>query len=211
MTCMVSSLILGLATAAPKSFSDVQTDHWAKEEIDYLIEKKVINGYPNGKFGPEDPIKRIDAATMMVRALGLDTSNPKNPNFKDVKRGTDRFEVIATVVEEGIFGGVDGYFYPNKTLTRAELAAIVNRAFKLEKKTTKSTFKDVPSKHWAYADIQALVAHGITTGYPDNTFKPNQPIKRAEFSAFMYRAMNKGAIPGKPGEETDEFKVIDIY
>ena len=134
---------------------------------------------------------------------------------------------------KAFFNGNNGYFYPNKTLTRAEMAAIINRAFQLEENNTKVSFKDISTKHWAYKDIQALVGNKITTGYKDNTFRPNQSITRAEFSAFMARVLrnktvteNKNPIiekpinekpvnqeiPNTPGSEnTQNFEVIGIY
>lgn len=211
---VISTLFIGLTPMAKTSFSDVKSSYWAKEDIDYLVEKKIINGYPNGKFGPEDTILRVDAARMVVRALKLNTTNPVNPNFKDVSRGTDGFKDIAAAVEAGIFTGNNGYFYPNRTLTRAEMAAIINRAFDLETKTAKVSFKDLTTKHWAYKDIQALVAHGITTGYPDKTFKPETPTTRAEFATFMSRIMKKQEKEDKEEDKKPvetEFEVIDIY
>ncbi|MDQ0154224.1 S-layer homology domain-containing protein [Robertmurraya andreesenii] len=212
VTSLVGFLLFGMTAIAKTSFSDVRSDYWAKDAIDYLVEKKIINGYPNGKFGPEDTIRRVDAARMMVRALGLNTTNPSNPNFKDVKRGSDGFNEIAAAVEAGIFKGTNGYFYPNRTLSRAEMAAIINRSFDLEQKTSKVSFKDVTTKHWAYKDIQVLVAHEISTGYPNNTFGPDNAIKRAEFATLMAKVMKLSdpANGGKnPGD--DSFKVIDIY
>lgn len=210
---LVSSLALVSTVTAKTAFSDMKSDYWAKDDIDYLVEKKIITGYPNGKFGPEDTIRRVDAARMIVRALALNTTNPKNPNFKDVTRNTDGFNDIAAAVEAGIFNGSNGYFYPNKTLNRAEMTAIIIRAFKLEKKTSKVSFKDVTSKHWAYKDIQALVAHGFTTGYPDKTFKPEKSTTRAEFATFMVRVMKKQETPKEEEKKPEDpgFEVIDIY
>lgn len=49
-------------------------------------------------------------------------------------------------------------------------------------------FSDVPSSHWAYAEIQSAVSDGITTGYSDGTFKPTASVTYAHFAAFLARA-----------------------
>ena len=70
-----------LVAEAKTDFNDVKQEYWARDYIYFLSDQKVIFGYPNGDFGAEDPIRRVDAATMIVRALDLDTANRPNPNF----------------------------------------------------------------------------------------------------------------------------------
>ncbi len=53
-------------------FIDVPADHWAAGYINIAVDRKVINGYGNGYFGPEDLVEYQDAITMMVRALGYE-------------------------------------------------------------------------------------------------------------------------------------------
>ena len=230
---LINSFSLAFTATAKSKFKDLPTDFWAMEDIDYLAGKGIINGYTNGNFGPNDTIKRIDAARMIVRALNLDTKNRPDPRLKDIKKGTNGYDIVSAVVDEGIFQGNNGYFQPNQTLTRAQMAAVVNRAFQLKASTVKVAFKDISTKDWAYKDIQALVGNKITNGYDDNTFRPGNPITRAEFSTFMARVLknkdlteNKTPIIEKPIEKpvekpvnqetpnttvSDNFEVIGIY
>lgn len=225
---LLNSFSLGFTATAKTEFKDLPTNYWATEDIDYLAGKGIINGYINGNFGPNNTIKRIDAARMIVRALDLDTRNRPDPRLKDIEKGTNGYDVVSIVVDEGIFQGNNGYFHPNQTLTRAQMAAVVNRAFQLEASKVKVSFKDISTKDWAYKDIQALVANKITKGYNDNTFRPGESITRAEFSTFMARVLknktlteNKNPIiekpvnqeiPNTPGSEnTQNFEVIGIY
>ncbi|MEG0473279.1 MAG: S-layer homology domain-containing protein, partial [Solibacillus sp.] len=53
-----------------------------------------------------------------------------------------------------------------------------------------STFQDVPTTHWSYGYIAALADNGIALGDNGN-FRPYEPVTRAQFVAFMYRALNK--------------------
>ena len=49
-------------------------------------------------------------------------------------------------------------------------------------------FSDVPSSHWAYTEIHAAAADGITTGYSDGTFRPTASVTNAHFATFLARA-----------------------
>jgi hypothetical protein len=54
-----------------------------------------------------------------------------------------------------------------------------------------ASFADVPNTYWAYPFITALAAQGIVSGFPDGTFKPDQPVKRAEFAVQLQKAYVK--------------------
>ncbi|MGE8080460.1 S-layer homology domain-containing protein [Peribacillus loiseleuriae] len=71
-----------LASAA--GFSDVPTNFWAHDEIHFLTNEKIINGYPDGSFKPVQSITKIQSANTIIRSLQLDTNNRPNPNFKDM-------------------------------------------------------------------------------------------------------------------------------
>ncbi len=59
------------------------------------------------------------------------------------------------------------------------------------KETEDMKFKDVPETHWAYKAIEELTEEGILTGYEDGTFKPDQPVTRAEVAAIVSRLKSK--------------------
>lgn len=52
------------------------------------------------------------------------------------------------------------------------------------------SFYDVPSNHWAKGFIEALAARGIIKGFPDGSFRPNEPVTRAQFAAMLRQAFN---------------------
>jgi hypothetical protein len=52
-----------------------------------------------------------------------------------------------------------------------------------------SSFPDVSTGYWAFQEIEALVAAGITTGFPDGTFRPTDPVTRAQMATFLARAL----------------------
>ncbi|NJL63588.1 MAG: S-layer homology domain-containing protein [Methylacidiphilales bacterium] len=86
----------------------------------------------------------------------------------------------------------DGKFYPERMISRAELATIMVKAFKLDKRQglpkENVTVADVPASHWAFNDIQTVLKTGIMRGYRDNLFFPNQQVTRAEAIAIFAQA-----------------------
>ncbi|GBE94750.1 DUF1565 domain-containing protein [Nostoc cycadae] len=54
-------------------------------------------------------------------------------------------------------------------------------------------FKDVPSNFWAKSYIEALASQNIIAGFPDGTFKPNEPVTRAQFATIITKALNPSA------------------
>ncbi|RYI28838.1 trypsin-like serine protease [Bacillus infantis] len=193
-----------------------------RNEILFLSGRGIISGYPDGNFGPQDPIKRIQAVQMIIKELGIKTGDAPNPNFKDVTPGSYGYDVIAKAKQLGIISGKGaGMFDPNGTLTRSQMAIILVNAYKL-KGISYSSFKDVPATASTYPFVQALAAHNITTGYPDGTFRPNATMIRAHFAAFMARFLNEDFKPfdmaKAPVRSTEEIAkneqsvvVIELY
>lgn len=188
--CFFVSILLLPAThsLAAVPFRDVPNDYWAKEEIHYLVQQGIVKG-TNGQFRPNEPIKRIQAAEIIARALQLRTINRPNPQLKDIKPGDDGYEYVAALVDEGIMEGNNGYFKPRDTLTRGQMAKILAEAFQLDH-IFPCDFRDLSSTDWTYHYVASLVDHHITTGYSDGTYRPNTTLTRAQFAVFMARAMN---------------------
>lgn len=174
--------------AASTAFKDVSNNHWATKEIDKMYKKGLIAGYSDGKFLPSKSITRGEAAALISRALDLDTKNVKDPNLKDVNKNYFAYNDVAAVHSAGIMVGYNNRFHPNKTLTRAEMAAILVKGFQLEAKGT-ANFKDVSDNNWAKEAIEIVASNGLAAGYEDNTFRPNDEINRAEFAVFLSRVL----------------------
>ena len=168
------------------TFPDIM-GHWAKEDILFLAQRELITGYPNGNFGPDDPISRASVATILVRELGL--SMDDNQQFDDVPANHWASGNIGAAANQGIItGNGHGEFKPDDPLTREEMAAILVRAYELTGSSTIS-FPDVDENSWSYPYIEKLVANNITTGLPDGTYAPKKNISRAEFSAMVARVI----------------------
>ncbi len=144
---MVATVIYRMAgepkvTYADK-FSDVKDGLWYSESIVWASEAKVVSGYANGKFGPDDAIKREDFAIMLrnyAKACGLDTkSNQSLETFKDYKAvSAYAKDAIAWCVENGLMSGSkkgeETYLNPGANTTRAEAAKMFVQLSNLIKK-----------------------------------------------------------------------------
>ncbi|PZO44276.1 MAG: hypothetical protein DCF19_03485 [Pseudanabaena frigida] len=60
--------------------------------------------------------------------------------------------------------------------------------------TTQVSFKDVPNSYWAQTFIQELASRNIIKGFPDGSFRPNDPVTRAQFAAILSQSMNKSVL-----------------
>ncbi len=88
--------------------------------------------------------------------------------------------IKALVAKDIIKGYPDGTFKPDQPVTRAEFAALLNKAFDLKQIRAARKFKDVPKKYWAAEVIQKAYQGGFLSGYPNGTFAPKQNIIRIQ-------------------------------
>lgn len=180
----------GFQVFASQVFKDVNDNYLAKTEIEYLVTEGIVSGYPDGNYGVDDHITRLQASVMIIRALHLDMSNRPDPNFEDIEIDDPNYSIIATIADAGIMSGNEKkQFKPSDTLTRAQMAIILMKAFDL-KDTSSYSFRDVADTHWASIAIKTLYENKITSGYADNTYQPNNPITRAHFAMFLAKVLN---------------------
>lgn len=160
------------------------TDHYQ-----YLI------GYPDGNFAPNKGMTRAEAATMFTRLLRERPIKWRhyNAGLNDIRPGDWYADTVGYAVQRGIVSGYpDGSFKPNKPITRAEFAAIASRFDALAQGNAIS-FSDLAPSHWGYNAIRSAATKGWISGYPDNTFRPEQAITRAEVTAITNRMLNRHA------------------
>lgn len=94
-----------------------------------------------------------------------------------------------------VSGYPDGTFRPDNTITRAEFAAMLVKAFKLEPKSG-IVFSDT-MQHWAKYSIGTAAAHGIVSGYDHTTFGPDDPITREQMAVMLSKAARLSGGEGK--------------
>ena len=182
------------AVGAPKS-----------DDLNYDDHIAYINGYPDGSFGPNKNITRAETAAMIYRLLTDARRNAITTtanSFSDVDASKWYNTEVSSMANGGYIKGYpDGTFGGEKPITRAEFVAILMRFFPESNATC--NFSDVSASHWAYRYIAAATSYGWVTGYPDGSFKPDQPITRAEAVAVINRVLNRGV---SAGSELGSFK-----
>ncbi|MFC5541180.1 S-layer homology domain-containing protein [Ureibacillus suwonensis] len=188
---MTTAAVVAIAPAqadAAKSFSDLTPANVHYDNVMNLVERGVITGYPDGTFKPNQSISRAHAAKIIAKALGLDTKNVKNPNFKDIPTNYAYYGEIAALANAGIINGYpDGTFKPNATLTRGQMAKIIARAFELTGNANNLPFKDIANSEYKEY-IAALYANKVTTGTTPTTYSPVNPVTRGQLASFVVRA-----------------------
>ena len=97
---------------------------------------------------------------------------------------------IAVLQNRNVIGGFpDGSFKPDKGITRAQFAAIAQKALDLPPAGREANFNDLPKKHWAYKAVSAVSEAGLVTGFPDGTFRPEDKITRAQALVILAKAL----------------------
>ncbi|MGF0007096.1 S-layer homology domain-containing protein [Eubacteriales bacterium SGI.150] len=160
-----------------------RTDHFA-----FLV------GYTDGTFGPERNMTRAEVTTMFARLLTeqIEADKTYSNTFSDVPKGYWAANYIGYMQQFGIITGYsDGSFRPDAPVTRAEFATIASRFEKLTEGS--KSFADVPDTYWAARYINFAATRGWVTGYSDGTFKPENPITRAEVAAITCRLLERSA------------------
>ncbi len=180
-------------------------NHWAKDLVNKLIEKGIINGIktPSGeyRFEPERDVTRAEFAKL----LSLSHGYVQNDRDMDLSSFADEEDIqpwakpyMKYCYDLGwIKGKSDGkvlYMKPKDAITRAEGAVMVARALGLaaDTKTLKTKYIDnVEIPDWALSYINRLTEMELMTGYSDGTFRPAEILTRAEGAALLYKCFVK--------------------
>lgn len=165
------------------------TNHWAEKDIDYLTSRQLVSGFQNGNFRPDELVTRAEFSIIIRKALNLGI-NIKHNEFTDISYKYWAYPYIETVYNAGIMKGYkDLSFRPDIPLTRAELASILIRAYKLTNKENPKIFNDVSSKYWASKEIEIASSNNIIMGYADGSFKPEEFITRSQIVSMISRVL----------------------
>lgn len=146
-------------------------------------------------------------STLSFVALLLSLPISVNAEVKEIQTAaTQPTDPIAQVIASNLMTNFsDGKFYPERLISRAELASIMVKAFRLNKRINlpkeSITVADVPPSHWAYNDIQTVLKTDIMRGYRNNLFFPNQRVTRAEAMAIFAQAYGVFQFPDETVNE----------
>ena len=168
-----------------------------QDDVDYLRRFGVFDGTECSpdRICPGEPLKRWVMAVWMVRVLdGEDPQAATGSRFADVPRDAwwaPHVERLAQLsVTRGCRNGLEPRFCPDGTVTRAQMAAMINRAFNLKPAAAPAGFVDTAGS-FAETDIDTLAAVGITFGCRTDPlqFCPDRDVTRAQMASFLTRAI----------------------
>lgn len=157
-----------------------------------------VYGYPDGTVRPNGTITRAEVTTIFYRLLTSarrDEIFTSENSFRDVDSSMWYNKAASSMAAGGyIQGYADGTFGANKPITRAEFVCLAARF--ATKTTGFASYTDVDNGHWAARSIAICASNGWVQGYEDGTFRPDQPITRAEAMTIINRMLGRGVSKG---------------
>ena len=156
-----------------KGFIDTQ-DHWAKDAIDFVSARGLVNGMSATIYAPNNSTTRAQLWTILARQ-----------NDADLTSGATWFENAQNwAKEKGISDGAN----PNGTINRAQMVTMLWRAMGQPAAGSTANFIDVPADAYYANAVSWAVENGITTGVGGGRFDPNSTCTRAQIATFLHRS-----------------------
>ena len=132
----------------------------------------------------------VSCLSLAVSASAAGTTTRKATDFKDYDRTAWYAEAVSAAVDNGLlYGKSSTIIDPNGAMTRAEMAAIINRSFGCYKTADISKYTDVSKSKWYFDDIGMSVQMGTYNGRSASTMAPDAPISRQEAMTVVARAL----------------------
>jgi 5'-nucleotidase / UDP-sugar diphosphatase len=216
----VQIFIPAIASAAD-TFTDVPASHPNYEAIMDLKSRKIIEGYADGTFKPEQKINRVEALKIIL--LGSKTEidqNDTSSKFPDTQASVWYSAILNTAVKLGIVEGYpDGTFKPAQTINLVEALKITQLSFNIDLSNIvvlTDPYADTPKESWYAKYVQFAKDNSLIDADSQNKVYPDQAMSRAKLSELIYRLIKKieektpAEIPTKMPETTDITLKVDI-
>jgi len=181
-----------------KTFKDIQ-NHWAKEDIEILASKHIVEG-TGEDFLPNEKITRKEFAVLLSRALRVKGTDLDNSKFTDVSSDEWYAPYINGVYEAGIIKGTEeNKFEPDKEITREQMITMIMRCYNNLTNsdynemmaTSQLRFKDEETiSEWAYQAAVIGNSLGIVKGKEGEVFAPKDTAARAEAITMIKRLLD---------------------
>ena len=152
--------------ATGDAFPDVAAGRWSAHDIEYMADKGLVLGYPDGEFKPAKHLTRAEFATLISRFIEAKPEFGQN-YYTDLGDTHWAHANILSLSEAGLMQGYDDdTFRPEKNITRAEVMTVVNKI--LGRKPLESyvkslhfnPFSDLSDEKWYYVDVlEATITH----------------------------------------------------
>ena len=204
MKNLLASLLI-LFSFAPTSFAfttnagcshsfDDTVNHWAEAEICELSSIGLLEGYSERNFAPNENMTRAEFVKIMVESQSYNVYAVQSAAFTDTDPSDWFYAVVSFAHSKGLVSGYnDNSFKPNNDISRAEaIELLVNASGYSDADTTdlNHSFYDVDGDDWFAVALAIGLENDIVQGYGDDSFRPNNPITRAEACVMLSRALD---------------------
>lgn len=173
------------------SFLDIRT-HWAKSAIESAVAKGLFAGTSPTTFHPDQAMNRAMLVTVLYRMEKEPTAEGDGKRFADVPAGAYYAKAVAWASAKGIVAGYsDTQFGPEDTITREQLAVILNRyttykGYNTSKSADLAAFQDADQiSEWARVPVQWANAMKLLNGRTSTTLAPKGSATRAEVAKIL--------------------------
>jgi N-acetylmuramoyl-L-alanine amidase len=150
-----------------------------------LVETAFLSNHQDAKLLADEKVRLKYAQAI---AAGIQQFSPLT--FSDIHQHWAKVSIVR-LYEQGITQGDLNRFFPDRPLTRAELAAFLQRSFgfssPVQSASTLPSFTDLSTQHWAYTTVLHAANSGLFQGYPDGTIRPDDPVSRSEVAVVIDR------------------------
>jgi hypothetical protein len=194
---------VGSALAGGKKlFRDEDQAPWARAYLAAASLKGLLKGDPDGRFRPNDPLRREELVAALVRFAGLEEAAESMSQavlpFRDAARVLERAAwargCLAAAHDAGILAEEEDEFLPGEAADRLWAAELLVRVLGLQGEAELragegvgfADVKDVPPEKLGY--LAVAVERGLLQGFPDGTFRPKEKLTRAQLAALLERA-----------------------
>lgn len=145
-------------------------------------------------YCPSRQVTRAEMAAFLIRAMGLEGQFvPYQGTFSDVPQGQWYTPYVETLAATGVTTGYqDGTYRPGASVSRAEMAVFLVRAFSgATPGPAAGIFSDVPASAWYASHAEQIYAEGVTAGCKTKplSYCPVDPVLRDQMASFLARAL----------------------
>lgn len=182
------------APAEKAVFADVEGLDWAKDHINALYKKGVINGDGTGKFNPNNKVTREEFLKMLVEALDIDAAAKETSDFEDCEKDAWYYPYVLIASTNKITKGISRkVFGIGQNITRQDMAVLLSKALAVKNVISVESdevFGDVDAiSEYAQSDVSKMYNLGIISGMGDGTFAPKEFTTRAQAAVIISRAL----------------------
>ena len=177
------------AKQLPQPMKEEISTHWAKNEITELYENGIVTGISDTSLGLDAPVTRAQFAALIIRTMKLDISEYSGA-FEDVKSDDWYAGFVQTAYDNKIMSGDGGCAYPDRDITREEMAVMLSNIIGDVPKEELVFGDDGEISSWADEAVKAVTAKGLMKGTDENRFEPKRSTTRAESFVVIYRYLH---------------------